>query len=198
MDVNEPSIELEDLPEVVKKRTAHADIYFVNHVEPVAKKCRTFAPVLGADRLVCYLGGLLHDIGYTENYDSKQNHIANGIVIARQLLEDTFLEVDDKKSVIDSVVDCIRTHDGNLTAYSPIENRVVNDVDCVEFFKHPKMAYMLFRRFGFSPDVVVEKLKVHAKKNMENIDLDYFRSMGEDLYPLFLENLEKLREDGNF
>lgn len=91
----------------VESITPNKDIYFPDHVEIVAKKCLYYGKKLQKnDPLICELGGLLHDVGYTKEYESvEEDHIKRGCKIAYNFLKEFkidkfYIDRIDRKSVV--------------------------------------------------------------------------------------------------
>src|SRR3989338_8550134 len=102
----------------VDQNQANAPLYTLKHVFPAARIGKKLAPMFSADPLVVNLGLLLHDIGYHKTYESQErDHIVRGIAIARPVLSDAGFS----HSIVDAVLDTIRTHDGRLEKDSPVE-----------------------------------------------------------------------------
>lgn len=174
----------------VEENQANSDIYFKGHVLPVAHGCKEYAPHVGADPFIAELGGLFHDCGYSKNHETNSgDHIINGIKIASEYLNE--LKVD--QNTIVKVLDCIRTHDGNLKPTSPIENVVVNDVDSIMFFRHPQTSYDLLKRFDFDNPEILERMRTHADKTLKIIHNSFFKDMGEKAYAGFLSWLDSFK-----
>ena len=138
------------LYEEVQRITPHSDLYFPDHVLPIARNCFVYSQhlrktgetshPLATHPVICELAGLLHDIGYTKEYESNEaDHIARGVEMAPRILE----RFDITGEFAERIVGCIWTHDGHLnrSRYHDLnnfmDNIIVNDVDAMQFFDWP-------------------------------------------------------------
>jgi hypothetical protein len=188
----------------VESKTSHGDIYFPDHVDPVARNCFLYASHLARtdstiDPVVCELGGLLHDIGYSRDFEPEErDHVLKGTRMAPGILDCLGIEGDYR----DMIVDTIWTHDGNLdrSAYgnpAPSNNRIVNDVDAMQLFD-----WNLASLFQFSlrlqpgrpiSDVATELLE-HVDQTMPYISMDFFQKLARPKYEARRKELEAFIE----
>jgi len=175
-----------------KEVMANSDIYFDGHAMPISRQSGVYAKeMFNGSEEVCRLGGLLHDIGYTKNYEpSRGEHIEYGMKVAENILS----QAEYESKTIDRVVDCIRTHDNNLELNSPIENIIVHDVDLLASMDQVPMAIELIQRFGDSYDGALERIRADVDKKREWISHPFFREMSNAKYDSFLLNLELMKD----
>lgn len=190
---------IDRLYHMVRERQANSRIYFPLHILPVAMQCRTFAPRFGADQIITELGGLLHDIGYVEKdyldpeefTENQQDHISIGTKVAKGMLEEADIPEEYRKPIID----CIRTHDGNVTDKSPIENILVNDIDAFAFFQYPHMSYRMgIEAFGWDPRTTLKKICEHAEETYSCIRTTFFHDLATPLYENFQTSIRLVKE----
>ncbi|HJO15050.1 MAG TPA: HD domain-containing protein [Candidatus Pacearchaeota archaeon] len=183
----------------VEIKTAHGDIYFSDHIRPVARNCFLYAAYLRRidptiDPIVCELGGLLHDIGYSRDFDSEErDHIIKGTQMAPGILENIGIQ----ENYVDKITDTIRTHDGNLDrsryGEAPINNKIVNDVDAMQLFD-----WNLSSLFQFSlrlkPDrsinKVAEEVLEHVNQTMPYISMPFFQDLAKPKYDARVKELQ--------
>ncbi|MBD3253037.1 HD domain-containing protein, partial [Candidatus Pacearchaeota archaeon] len=184
----------------VERRTAHSEIYFWDHVFPVADGCRTYAEHFlregqEIDPVVCELIGLAHDIGYDEERDDDSDeHIRRGVIEARDLYG--YFGITNPH--LDRIIDGIYTHDGNLyrsryiddDGNIPLENIVANDVDAIALFEWDVDSVIGYLRDKLRVSDPVNALIAHAEKTFEIIYDPRFRKIGEPKYQEFLQNLK--------
>ncbi|MGK0209562.1 MAG: putative nucleotidyltransferase with HDIG domain [Patescibacteria group bacterium] len=184
--------EIEDAYSFAKKTYANSDIYFRDHIIPVANISRRYATELKADPLITELGGLFHDIGYTENYNPKEeDHIQEGIKITSQYLKDTKIP---KKTQL-QIIDCIRTHDGNLKNNSPLENIIVHDIDLMSSIDQTLPMLRLMSKWGISLQEGISRLEEDAVKNMSQISNNpILQIRAQSIYKRFNDNITYLKE----
>lgn len=186
------------LYEKVRELTSHSDLYYKYHVEPVAKNCFKYAdsdkiPV-GLDQTICELGGLLHDIGYTENYESNEgDHIKRGVEISEEVLK----KFEIIGNFAERIKDCIWTHDGNLHRSKflkygspPLENIIVNDVDALTFFEWPIDKLIEFVKDRLRIPNYEEIILKEAEKTFGYIHNPFFQQLAKNKYRIFKEKLE--------
>ena len=184
----------------VELLTPHADLYFIYHVEPVARNCLMYAERFRqagcfVDPVICQLGGLFHDIGYTKEYEvEEKDHIDRGIVITSNILDEYAIGGVYK----DKILDCILTHDGNLSRsrYScnnliPLENVIVNDVDALCFFDWPFDKLIEFARDRLKAPSLRESLRQEAEKTLSYIHNPLFETFATVEHKVFMEKLQK-------
>lgn len=178
---------------LAEKHTLHSQIYYHLHVVPVAQEAKMTANILKADQDICELAGLFHDIGYTEDYSPEDDHIKKGIVIAdKEILPYLDIAEEDKEKILD----CIRTHDGNLKQDSPLENRIVNDADAFSFFLHPECGLRLYLEcFKINETKTIDLLKKHAEETFSMISLPYFRKKTKPFYEEYHKKIEMLAKE---
>jgi len=191
-----------ELYDEVKRATPHSDIYWPDHVFPIARNCRVYATYLSQkldhpwdiNPTLCELGGLLHDIGYTKEYESIENdHITRGVRFARDIL--TKVGITDEP--LERIIDIIWTHDGNLTrsAYQlpPQENILVNDVDAMQFFDWPFPSMIEFSKRLRSKEEekeIIRGIKIHADHTYSLMYSEFFKNLARPKYHAFVENLK--------
>ena len=183
----------ERLYERVEELTPHSDLYFPDHIFPVARDCLHYGLEFqksghNIDPEICHLGGLTHDLGYREPGD----HIENGIRITSELLEENSIPTD----YADRITDCIWTHDGNLdrsefatNGNPPLENIIVNDVDAIALFTWiPSSVIEFVGRLGIPEP---EKWLIgHADETFEYIHHPYFKKRAEPFYKQFVKEMQ--------
>lgn len=185
----------------VESMTAHSDIYFPDHVRPVARNCFVYANHLSKkfkeiDPVVCELSGLLHDIGYTEKYESEEkDHIKRGTIIAPEILKE--ISIEDYS--IEKIVDAIWTHDGNLNRSkyekTPLENYILNDVDAMQFFDWPLPSLIEFAgrlKPEQSEEDNILSILSHSCLTFDYIHLNYFRELATPKYEGRIKQLKKI------
>ena len=183
----------------VKKISSSRDIYFPDHVKPVAENCLLYATHLSLkdktiDPVVCELGGLLHDVGYSNLFESdEKDHIKKGIIIAPDILED----IGVFGVYAEQIIDTIWTHDGNLNRsrynLTPTNNIIVNDVDAMHLFD-----WNLGSLFKFSLrlkpnrpiDEVAKGLMEHVEQTIKYISMPFFRDLATPKYNARMRELE--------
>lgn len=182
-----------------RELTAHSDIYFPNHVLLVAKSCLRYGKIFEMtgqelDPVICEITGLFHDIGYTEKYEPEEkDHIAKGVRLTPKILEESGII----SCYSDRIVDCIRTHDGNLNkthhgidGQPKLENIVVNDVDSMALFDWPIKNLIMFVEERLKLDNPIKRIEEHANITFNYIHHDYFKFLAEPKYRIFLEQLK--------
>lgn len=175
------SEQLARITERVIELTPHSKISLPLHIFPTAQQCKFYAQKFKADPFVTEAAGLLHDIGYAEGYNSKrQDHIDNGVRIAARILT----EQDIPWEKASRIIDCIRTHDGNLKPNSQIENIIVNDADALTFLRYPEAAWYLFtEKFEMSSEKAAKSIREHAQMSYGIIRIPEIKKLAE---PAFL------------
>jgi putative nucleotidyltransferase with HDIG domain len=177
--------------ELAEREIAHSDLNFNGHAVPVARMSRVYAGIFGADKDVCEYGGLLHDVGYTVDYNpEKADHIANGMVVALKILK----ESGAPEKYVFPIVDCIQTHDNHLNKNSLLENIIVHDVDLITAMDSLPTNLELMQRWGVSYGDALDKLELDIKKKREWIHHDLFKSLYEAKLPQFYANVNSLRK----
>ncbi|MEK6914447.1 MAG: HD domain-containing protein [Nanoarchaeota archaeon] len=185
---------------MVKNMTPNSDIYFEDHVRPVARNCFIYGKYLSKrdnkiDPIVCELSGLLHDIGYTKRYESdEKDHIIRGIRIAPDILKE--IGIDDY--YMERIVDAIWTHDGNLNRSKykkiPLENYILNDVDAMQFFDWPLPSLTEFAcrlKPNKKEENIIKGILEHTKLTFNYIEMRYFKNLAKPKYESRIEELEK-------
>jgi hypothetical protein len=172
----------------VRENLANSDIYFGGHVKPVARMCKKYSIQFGGNPFVCEMGGLFHDIGYTEDYSPvEEDHIIQGQEITRDFLTGKGLE----GYFLNKIVDCVRTHDGNLDKNSPIENVIVNDCDAISYFDQIPTMLRLMGRWSVGLKEGIGKLRVHGVETYSNVsNHPFFRELADERYDVFSKNLD--------
>lgn len=184
----------------VESITAHSDIYFPDHVRPVARNCFVYANYLSKlekiDPVICELGGLLHDIGYTKEYEPEEkDHIIKGVKIAPEILKEICIE----NCYIEKIVDAIWTHDGNLNRSkykkTPLENYIVNDVDAMQFFDWPLPSLIEFS-LRLKPNRKIKETAFgiieHTYQTFEYISMPFFIELATSKYEARITELERI------
>ncbi len=185
---------------VAESLSSNGDIYFPEHVRPVARNCRLYATHLATqdrsiDPTVCELGGLLHDIGYSRVFESTESdHIAKGVQMAPGILG----HIGVTGEYAEQITDAIWTHDGNLdrSRYgnpAPLNNRIVNDIDAMQLFDWNLASLMDFSlrlQPGREPDAVAQGLLEHVHQTMPYISLDFFKELARPKYEARVKELE--------
>jgi putative nucleotidyltransferase with HDIG domain len=174
------------------------EYYFEAHGVPVAKYSKRNAELFDANSFTCEMGGLLHDIGYTVDYNPERaSHIERGMEIAYSVLTKAGVPSDYKNRIIDT----IRTHDDNLEENSPLENRIVHDSDLLVFYDSIPANMELLSGFGASPGESISRLKAEADKKLPWINMEYFKGVAKEKHAQFLANLgavERMVNNGSF
>ncbi len=186
------------LYKIVKELTPHSDLYYKYHVEPVAKSCFKYADPdripIGIDQSICELGGLLHDIGYTEKHESNEgDHIKRGVEKSAEILKEFRITGD----FAEKIIDCIWTHDGNLYRSKflrygspPLENIIVNDVDALTFFEWPIDKLVEFIEYRLGIPSYKEVILKEAEKTFGYIHNPLFQQLAKNKYKIFKKELE--------
>jgi len=186
--------------------TPNFDIYFTDHVRIVARNCFIYAKHLSEsekkiDPTICELGGLLHDIGYTKEFEPEEkDHILKGIKMAPEILK----KINIEEYYIEKIVDTIWTHDGNLNRSryieAPTNNKIVNDVDAMQFFDWPLPSLIEFSlrlRPNRRIEEIVEGILEHTNQTFNYISLPYFRELAEPKYEARKKELERTVNNQN-
>ena len=184
----------------VEHITPHSDIYFSDHIRPTARNCFVYATHLTKsdptiDPVVCEMGGLLHDIGYSKEFESEENdHIVKGTKMAADILG----EINMGKDHIEQIVDTIWTHDGNLNRSryktTPINNKIVNDVDSMQLFDWPLPTLLEFLH-RLQPDrsnkEIAKGILDHVHQTFKYISLPFFQDLARPKYEAQVTQLKK-------
>lgn len=181
--------------------TPHYDIYFPDHVRPVARNCFVYANYLSEsekeiDPIICELGGLLHDIGYTKEFETEEkDHIIKGIKIAPEILK----KINIKEDYVEKIIDTIWTHDGNLNRSkykeTPTNNKIVNDVDSMQFFDwplHSLIEFSLRLRPNRKIKEVASEILEHTHQTFNYISMPFFIEIAKPKYEARIIELEKI------
>ena len=183
----------------IRTITPNGDLYYPDHVFPIARNCFVYSRHLKKNGfttspVICELGGLLHDIGYTRVYESNENdHISRGVEMVPKILEKYGIVGE----AAERITDCVWTHDGNLTrsrisnnSTPPLDNIIVNDVDAMQFFDWPFPSLIDFSsrlKPGRSPSDIAHELVNHAHHTYKLIHHSFFRELAEAKYNAFLQ-----------
>ena len=191
----------------VRERTAHNGVYFYDHTWLVGLDSRFYAQSSGflcslrkneklPERIrnsipnpdICELGGILHDIGYSEDYESDPKvHIERGIVIAREIMEEFGVPEELRKPVLS----CIETHDDKFFPgnYLPLENMIVHDINALNYFKFNVPRKIEYWGSNLGHPQPIRGIRRRARYVYRHIFLDYFKELTTSLKDDFIGEL---------
>lgn len=178
---------------------SNGDLYLPEHIRPVARNCKLYATHLAQtdesiDPIVCEIGGLFHDVGYSRVYESAESdHIAKGVEMAPGILAYVGITGD----YAEQIVDTIWTHDGNLNrsryGEAPLNNQIVNDVDAMQLFDWNLASLMEFS-LRLQPDrptnEVAQGLLEHVHQTIPYITMPFFKELAQPKYDARVRELE--------
>ncbi|MFA6511920.1 MAG: HD domain-containing protein [Patescibacteria group bacterium] len=98
--------------------------HVVEHSLRVAVIAENLAQKEGADEEICYVAGLLHDLGYEKDF---KNHALKGAELAREFLQKNNIA----QEIQEEVIIAIRTHQLDPEP-STLEGWIISDADIIE------------------------------------------------------------------
>jgi putative nucleotidyltransferase with HDIG domain len=162
-------------------RDGWADWLADNHVFVVADYATELAQKYGANPELARAGALLHDIADIKMERKNEQHEAESLKIARNLMQEAGYEEDEIKLVVD---DAIRYHSchGDERPES-IEGQILSTADSMA---HLKTDFYIYATWAFGYDHrTLEVVKIWALKKIER-DINnkmFFNDVRSDLLP---------------
>ena len=135
------------------------------HSLDTAEKAKLLAERVGADPEICWLSGLLHDIGAIEQ--GADNHHKTGADIAGEML----MNLSYPENAIKAVQRCIFAHRGSQSVErETIEARVVASADAMSHFERVSELIETARgSFGKSPDEAIEWTRSKLERSWDKL-----------------------------
>lgn len=135
------------------------------HFLDTAEKAESLARKVGADPKICWIAGLLHDIGAVKK--GPKDHHETGAEIAGEILTDLgYLE-----DIVRAVQYCILVHRGSVNRErETIEARVVASADAMShFFRVSELLVAAHQSLGKNPKEAQEWVREKLKRSWNKL-----------------------------
>lgn len=149
----------------VKNRTESENNKFgigvLYHIEAVVKNAEILADKYNADKEVCIIAALMHDIASITDYKLYEKHHIHGAKIASEILNN-FKYNDDKIKIVKA---CILNHRGSTdNKRLSKEEQIIADADAISHFDNvPSLLYLAYKEKNMS----IEEGKNFVKSKLE-------------------------------
>ncbi len=142
------------------ERDAWTDWFWQHHVPLVAKNAHDIAVRVGANAELSEAAGWLHDIADTVMDRLSDNHEAQSLNIARQLMHEAGYSADDISTVVDDALPLHGCHDGKRPRL--LEGKVLATADALA---HLKTDFYVHAAYAMGEEgISLEQLKQWAVK----------------------------------
>jgi len=159
---------IEQLKRTVKERCENSRFYSHTageHSLDVAEKAELLAERVGANIEICWLGGLLHDIGAVTQ--GPENHHKTGAEMAGKILT----ELGYSEDILKAVQYCIFVHRGSVEGKrETIEAKVVASADAISHFvRVSELIKVAYYSLGKNPEEAKEWTREKLKRSWHKL-----------------------------
>lgn len=180
-------VNVDQLKIMVEERCRNSCFYPYSvweHSLDVAEKARLLAERVGANIEICWLGGLLHDIGAV--VWGPENHHKTGAEITGEMLKN----LSCPQGTISAVQHCIFAHRGSQSVErETIEAKVVASADAMSHFERiNELIEVACGSLGKSPEEAREWVRAKIKRGWNKL-MPEAKAMAQEAYDTALKAL---------